>query len=266
MKHLFLALLLIILTIPSAMAQTTIAVLDLEMQAGVPSSYQGALTDMLREELFHTGQFRVIERNAMEEILTEQGFQLSGCVSNECAVEVGQMLGVEQMVAGSVSAIGEIHAIAIRLIDVESGEIVGMESVRCQCSIEDIILTRMTEVVSLLTSSNHDETSVSQPDQEMEESESPVDDGIIPENFALFSPDPDPFHDSCSIVYHVPETARVVIKIYDTRGRLISTIKDSIHQPGVYQYQIDGNGLDSGIYFIMMEANRFEETVRMTKL
>ena len=34
----------------------------------------------------------------MEQILVEQGFQQSGCTTNECMVEVGKLIGVENIV------------------------------------------------------------------------------------------------------------------------------------------------------------------------
>ena len=38
---------------------------------------------------------KVIEREMMEEIIKEQGFQQSGCSTDECMVEVGKLIGVE---------------------------------------------------------------------------------------------------------------------------------------------------------------------------
>ncbi len=121
--------------------ETTIAVLDLETQEGVPESYRGPLSDMVRTALFNTRRFRVMERNKMEEILKEQAFQLLDCTSDECAVEMGRLLGVQQMVAGSVSKLGETHTITLRLIDVETGEVLAAEMTSCRCTIDEVIST-----------------------------------------------------------------------------------------------------------------------------
>lgn len=150
----FVAVLIIVLVPLAVHAQTggvvSIAVLDLDMQEGVPGAYRVGLSDILREELFHTGRFDVIERNKMENILTEQGLQLSGCTSDECAVEAGQLLGVEQMVAGSVSILGELYVVSLRLIDVETGRLIEMRSARCLCPIEEVATTSMAEVARQL--------------------------------------------------------------------------------------------------------------------
>ncbi|RMH63237.1 MAG: DUF2380 domain-containing protein [Calditrichaeota bacterium] len=101
---------------------TRIAVLDLRGE-GVTNSEAKTLTERLRSRLVNTGAFIVLEREQMNEILTEQGFQQSGCVSDECLVEIGRMVGVQQMVGGSIGKIGQTYTLDLRIIDVETGRI-----------------------------------------------------------------------------------------------------------------------------------------------
>ncbi|MBA7642539.1 MAG: hypothetical protein GH143_08950 [Calditrichaeota bacterium] len=112
----------VILAVPLR-AQTNVAVIPLDAK-GVSEIEASVLTERLALELFRTGRFTVLERGKMEDILTEQDFQLTGCVSEECLVEVGRLLGVEQMMAGSVSRIGNTYSVILRLISAESGAIV----------------------------------------------------------------------------------------------------------------------------------------------
>lgn len=80
--------------------KTPIAVQDL-VPEGIEASAASIISERLRSALFSTGTFDVIERNAMSSILAEQGFQASGaCSEAECIIEIGQLLGVTQMVAG----------------------------------------------------------------------------------------------------------------------------------------------------------------------
>ena len=120
------------------------------ISGGVPESYRIALSDRLRQELFKTGEFNVVERNAMESILSEQGFQLSDCTTDECAVEVGRLLGVERMLAGSLAKIGQTHTINIRIIDVQSGKITAAESVDCSCPIDEVLTSSLRDVAVLI--------------------------------------------------------------------------------------------------------------------
>ncbi|MDP8206352.1 MAG: PEGA domain-containing protein [Candidatus Electryonea clarkiae] len=152
--HFFLFLFLFIL-LPSLVfsqggGKWNIAVLDLDLSGGVPASYQRTLSDRLRQELLNTGKFTVIERNAMEGVLSEQGFQMSGCTSDECAVQVGRLLGVEFITAGSIGKVGTVHTISIRIVDVETGEIKDAKTVDCACPIEEVLTARIGEAARLL--------------------------------------------------------------------------------------------------------------------
>lgn len=82
------------------------------------------LSDTLRTSFFKTGKFTVLERTKMDEILKEQKFQLTGCTTTECAVEIGKILNVNYIVVGSVSKIGKEYVLNIRIVDVESSEVV----------------------------------------------------------------------------------------------------------------------------------------------
>jgi curli biogenesis system outer membrane secretion channel CsgG len=52
----------------------TIAILEFEGK-GVSQSETSTLTDRLRDEMFKTGIYIVLERGEMDEVLKEQGFQ-----------------------------------------------------------------------------------------------------------------------------------------------------------------------------------------------
>lgn len=100
-----------------------IAVLDLQAE-GISESEAKTLTSRLRSKLVSTNVFEVLEREQMDAVLQEQGFQQSGCVSDECLVEIGRMVGVEQMVGGSIGKIGETYTLDLRIIDVATGRII----------------------------------------------------------------------------------------------------------------------------------------------
>ena len=105
-----------------AQGSGSLAILDLEGR-GISAIEAASLTDRLRTALVRTRAVTVVERGQMERVLSEQDFQLTGCTSDECAVEVGQLLGVTTMVAGSIGKVGSTFSIDIRTIDVQSGRI-----------------------------------------------------------------------------------------------------------------------------------------------
>ena len=128
----------------------TIAVLEFEGQ-GVSQSETKTLTDRLRDEMFNTGVFIVLERGKMDEVLKEQGFQQTGCVTSECAVEVGNMLGVQQMIGGSIGKVGNIYTVSARVIDVGTGEVLKSANYDLIGGIEELLMNGMNQVASELS-------------------------------------------------------------------------------------------------------------------
>jgi TolB-like protein len=119
--------------------KTNIAVIDLNSHGGLTQSEISSLSDRLRSLLVRTNAFDVVDRGQMEEILKEQGFQMSGCTSAECAVEAGQILGVEEMITGSIGKIGRLYTIDIVLIDVETARIIKSITRDYQGEIEGLV-------------------------------------------------------------------------------------------------------------------------------
>lgn len=115
----------------------TVAVLDFEAR-GVAQEEAAAFADKFRYELLKTKAFDVMERNQMDLILKEQEFQLSGCVNQKCAVEVGQLIAVRKIVTGSASKVGEIFTLNVKLMDVQTGRIESNVSEDCDCPIERV--------------------------------------------------------------------------------------------------------------------------------
>lgn len=143
----FIFLVLLVTTNLSAQSSGNInlAVMNLEAP-DVPASAQQALSDRLRAELFNTGRFSVMERNQMQELLKEQGFQQSGCTSDECVVEAGRLLGVDRMIAGSVGKVGTIYTVSLRMIDIETGRIMLTKTEDCNCPIEQVLTTSLKNI------------------------------------------------------------------------------------------------------------------------
>jgi curli biogenesis system outer membrane secretion channel CsgG len=130
--------------------EITIAVLDFEGK-GVSQSETSTLTDRLRDEIFKTGVYNVLERGLMDDVLKEQGFQQSGCVTSECAVEVGNMLGVQQMIGGSIGKVGNMYTVSARIIDVGTGEVLKSANYDLIGEIEELLMNGMNQVASELS-------------------------------------------------------------------------------------------------------------------
>jgi curli biogenesis system outer membrane secretion channel CsgG len=63
--------------------------------------------DMFVTELVKRGSYRVIERERLNAIMQEKGLSLSGDIDPKTAVKVGKLLGVEYLIAGALTELGE---------------------------------------------------------------------------------------------------------------------------------------------------------------
>jgi len=87
---------------------------------------------------------------------------------------------------------------------------------------------------------------------------------VIPAEFALHRVSPNPFSRSAVLSFDVPRTSRVVIDLFDVRGRLVETLADTVTKPGRYALTIgESSGLPSGVYFLKMAAGGFSNTQKV---
>lgn len=125
-----------------------IAVVNFDDRSGYGNNIGEGLSDMLITSLVATGNFIVVERSEIEQVLTEQGLSMTGLVNSQSATEIGGLLGVEILVTGSVTEFGEKEnkvggglrklsgfklgiskrearvAVDLRLVNVSTGEII----------------------------------------------------------------------------------------------------------------------------------------------
>jgi hypothetical protein len=115
---------------PATPLKEVVAVLEFE-PSGATKVEAGAITDRLREELLRAGRYTVVDRGQIEAVLAEQALQQTGCTTQECAVEVGQILGVRKIISGRVTKLGEDQwLVSAQMIDVETTETQIAESLR----------------------------------------------------------------------------------------------------------------------------------------
>lgn len=139
--RLFLSVLILQVTLPviaSGQDKETVAILDFEGR-GISQMEAQTLTDRFTSELASTNAMVLVERNQMKEILDEQGFQQSGCTSAECAAEVGALLGVQHMIAGSFGKLGNSYTIDAKMFSVESGKTEKTVSVTYKGAIDGLL-------------------------------------------------------------------------------------------------------------------------------
>lgn len=107
-----------------AQKKTTVALLDLTVSQSLPSGIGNVLGMLIRQEFVRSDQYDILDRSNMEAILKEQNFILSdNCNSRECAVQIGQLLGVDKMLFGDIGTLGKKVIINLQLVDVATAKI-----------------------------------------------------------------------------------------------------------------------------------------------
>jgi TolB-like protein len=88
------------------------------------------LADMLITELTKIDQFQVVERSRLQQMLEEMKLGQSGLLDSQSAVEVGKMLGAQNLFLGSFMHLldGQMR-IDVRIVNVETGVTIKAEEV-----------------------------------------------------------------------------------------------------------------------------------------
>jgi len=88
----------------------------------------------------------------------------------------------------------------------------------------------------------------------------------IPEKFRLSQNYPNPFNPETTIRFHVKESCRVMLRVYDLLGREVASLIDNHYHPGIYQLEFNSIGLASGIYIYKIRMGDFQAERRMVVL
>ena len=119
--------------------KSTVAILDFEGR-GISLMEAQTLTDRFTTAMSKTDRVQMVERGVMSEVLEEQGMGGAECSSQECAAEVGAMLGVEFMVNGAIGKLGDAYTIDIKMFSVATGAAENMQSVTYEGKVEGMIV------------------------------------------------------------------------------------------------------------------------------
>ena len=118
---------------PSTVAQVgsrlSVAVLPFEFK-GEAEDIELTATEKLITQLVNLRRFKVIERGAMDKIMEEQAFGMSGMVDEETAVEVGKLAGADVIILASIYIVPDFGKVSARGIDTETSEAIVAKEVQ----------------------------------------------------------------------------------------------------------------------------------------
>jgi len=116
---------------PSARAQEKKSVAVLDFESPVEKQYFDmgkSASDYLTAQLAEIGAYRVIERSKLEKILKEHELGMMGVVDPDKVKQMGKFLSADYILMGNITFLGDSFSINGRIVDVETGEIIGAKS------------------------------------------------------------------------------------------------------------------------------------------
>lgn len=87
-----------------------------------------------------------------------------------------------------------------------------------------------------------------------------------PTKFFLQQNYPNPFNPSTLIVYQLPASAFVVLRVSDVLGREVETLVSERQNAGSYTVQFNASNLPSGLYFYELQAGTYRDTKKLLLL
>lgn len=88
----------------------------------------------------------------------------------------------------------------------------------------------------------------------------------LPDAFSLAQAYPNPFNPATMLTYHLPQSANVLLTVYDVAGREVATLVERKQAAGSYNVAFDGARLASGIYYARLNAGEFQATQKLVLL
>ena len=82
-------------------------------------------------------------------------------------------------------------------------------------------------------------------------------------SFHLFQNYPNPFNPSTTIMFNVPSSGFVSLKVYDALGREVKTLVQVVKKMGRYEVEFDASKLSSGVYFYRLTAGDYGAVKKM---
>ena len=86
---------------------------------------------------------------------------------------------------------------------------------------------------------------------------------MIPQDFTLNNPYPNPFNPITTISFGVPEDSHVSLEIFDINGRQVTTLMSDKLDAGYHEVHWDATSQSSGLYIIKMQSGRFVDTQKL---
>ena len=129
--------------------KTSIAVVRLDFQ-GISEYKAAKITDCLRNELFKTNKYQVMEWENMDRVLREKGYKQPPRTPGKWLLSAGRILHVERIIGGGIGNMGGTYILSIHVIDVVTGRILRSFTKDFSGEFNDVIIDLIPGIVQLI--------------------------------------------------------------------------------------------------------------------
>jgi len=157
-----------------------LAVMDLKCGTGIEKDQCAALTDVLIDEMVKMKKYTIIDRANRDKILSEAGFQQTGCVEESCTIEMGRQLGVGKMIVGTITKLEETYLVSLQLLNVETSAVENSARETCEKCKLDNLLTTITNTAHKLMGEAPAAPQTSTEEQMAVDTQKIADSGLFP--------------------------------------------------------------------------------------
>ncbi len=126
MKKLYLSILAALLScgVFAQSGELSVAVFDPSTAgASIDEGTKMAIREIISYTIVNEGDYKLVERGMLDQVMEEQAFSNSGVVDDSQATEIGKLAGANKVVLSVIIHTGNRHMISIKMIDVKTGSI-----------------------------------------------------------------------------------------------------------------------------------------------
>jgi TolB-like protein len=123
-----------------------VAIIPCVSVAGDDSHIPNIIMEKLITNLVKKRRFKVIEREFLDKVMSEQSLGMTGIVDEQSAINAGKVIGAEAIIMGKYNEVEGFYHVSTRLIDVETSETITASEITSR--IDDI--DRAVEKLSVM--------------------------------------------------------------------------------------------------------------------
>ncbi len=98
-------------------AKPTVAVFSFEQEGLQQEDYE-MFMELLKSELQNTKALIMVDQNQIDEVILEKNYQNSECKSQDCGIEIGKLIGIKNIIVGSLNQVADTCKIQAQLVNV----------------------------------------------------------------------------------------------------------------------------------------------------